>query len=528
MIHRPRLVAVTALLALAAAASHGVAAAQAPFHMLAATQGSAAPPRAAALDQSVGAQPDQPFPHARHAKLFPTCTGCHAGVASGDAGRMFPAPPTCAACHDGTIQRRVNYAPPVRRGTGFLVFSHAAHAAKASDATCTSCHAAPGASWMEVAKANPDRCASCHAHAAEPHLGDANVCTTCHRPLAAATMLSESRVATLPKPPSHSAADFASAHGVAARASIARCATCHARESCARCHVDARSSPVIQTLASDARVARVIAGKPAVYPMPASHASADFTLAHGAAARAAGANCATCHTRPSCETCHTGEGARAALRGIPGPGEAAAPGVRLQRASPAVVPSTSATLASWTPQPHRGDTIRIVRVHAPGFGTAHGNAAASGTLQCEGCHARSYCSTCHAGERATRRFHPANFVATHAPQAYGRDTDCSACHNPQAFCRSCHVQAGLAVQRSTQRSATFHNAQPLWLLLHGRAARQDLPSCTTCHQQTYCMQCHSQLGARINPHGPGFDAARMAARNSGICLSCHFTNPLGK
>jgi len=74
----------------------------------------------------------------------------------------------------------------------------------------------------------------------------------------------------------------------------------------------------------------------------------------------------------------------------------------------------------------------------------------------------------------------------------------------------------------------FHNAQPLWLLQHGRAARQDLNACATCHQQTYCMQCHSDLGARINPHGPGFDAARMASKNPRLCLMCHFINPLAK
>lgn len=84
------------------------------------------------------------------------------------------------------------------------------------------------------------------------------------------------------------------------------------------------------------------------------------------------------------------------------------------------------------------------------------------------------------------------------------------------------------MKNSTQRSATYHNARPLWLLEHGRAARQDLMACTTCHQQTYCMQCHSDLGSRINPHGPGFDAARMSARNSQLCLACHFKNPLAR
>jgi hypothetical protein len=126
----------------------------------------------------------------------------------------------------------------------------------------------------------------------------------------------------------------------------------------------------------------------------------------------------------------------------------------------------------------------------------------------------------------TRGFHPANFVAVHAPQAYGRDTDCASCHNTQAFCKSCHVQSGLSPAASTARSTVFHNAQPLWLMQHGRAARQDLPSCTTCHQQSYCMQCHSQLGARINPHGPGFDARAMQRRNPRVCLTCHLANPL--
>ena len=181
------------------------------------------------------------------------------------------------------------------------------------------------------------------------------------------------------------------------------------------------------------------------------------------------------------------------------------------------------------PQPHQAkDSTRLVRVHATGYAKAHGRAAAAGEMQCAGCHAQKFCADCHGGEKAARRYHPGNFVATHAPQAYGRETNCSGCHNAQAFCRDCHAQAGLAVKNSAQRSATYHNARPQWLLQHGQAARQDLATCATCHQQTYCMQCHSQLGSRINPHGPGFDAARMSAKNSQTCLVCHFKNPLAK
>ncbi|HEX6589857.1 MAG TPA: cytochrome c3 family protein, partial [Longimicrobiales bacterium] len=74
----------------------------------------------------------------------------------------------------------------------------------------------------------------------------------------------------------------------------------------------------------------------------------------------------------------------------------------------------------------------------------------------------------------------------------------------------------------------FHDAQPLWLLRHGQAARQTLESCTTCHEQRDCMQCHSQTGSfQINPHGPDFDAERARDRNSRICFACHVADPIG-
>jgi hypothetical protein len=42
------------------------------------------------------------------------------------------------------------------------------------------------------------------------------------------------------------------------------------------------------------------------------------------------------------------------------------------------------------------------------------------------------------------------------------------------------------------------------------------------------MQCHSDLGSRINPHGADFNAARMSSKNPQLCLMCHFKNPLAK
>ena len=485
------------------------------------------------------------FPHARHAKLFPLCSSCHVGITIGDPVRDFPTVSLCAQCHNGAMQPRVRWEAPARKGPGLLVFSHQQHAARGKGATCESCHALRDSlPWMNVAHATPERCMSCHQQGKVAHLADANTCSTCHRTLVNATALSDAAVAGLPKPASHARADFGTTHGVAARAGTANCAMCHARESCQRCHVDGARQPQITALGADARVARLAAGKSAVYPRPADHASARFALMHGAAAKSNIARCATCHARASCESCHTGSGARDVLRQLPDAREATASGVQLRHARAVTLPdmgmlqNTSAHSLSLVSQgpvsptqapPIRHDTTlpRTVRVHAAGFAKAHGAQAASGATQCESCHARRFCSDCHTGEKVTHRYHAPNFVSTHAPQAYRRETDCSSCHSTEAFCRDCHRQTGLAATKNT-RSTVFHNAQPLWYLQHGRAARQDLKACTTCHQQTYCMQCHSDLGSRINPHGPDFDAARMSAKNPQLCLYCHFKNPLAK
>lgn len=486
------------------------------------------------LPLSLSAQGAPAFPHERHAKLFPVCSGCHAGIPTGDAATSFPEPRLCAACHDGTVQPRVAWAPPPPPSAGLLVFSHPRHALAAKQLDCVSCHApADGASWMHVARAEPTRCMGCHAHGATAHLADANVCSRCHRPLAQAEGLTVARIAAFPKPPSHASASFVSTHGAAARTNGASCAVCHARESCQRCHVDGARQTTIRALEPDVRVARLVSAKAPVYPTPADHRGGRFVLLHGEAARADIARCATCHARGSCESCHTGPGARDVIRRLPDAREATAPGVQFRR--PLTVGATpqhwSVSLAGnvVAPPPQvvasHDTTPRIVRVHPPGFARSHGAQAASGAAQCASCHAQRFCSDCHAAERVSRRYHPANFVATHAPQAYRRETDCSSCHSTEAFCRDCHRQTGLAAMSNT-RSTVFHNAQPSWLLEHGRAARQDLKSCTTCHQQTYCMQCHSDLGARISPHGPHFDAARMSSKNPRVCLYCHFTNPL--
>jgi hypothetical protein len=452
------------------------------------------------------------FPHAKHEKLFPQCAGCHAGLTTGTKATMFPDTTLCVSCHNRRDQPRVDWRAPTRTASN-LRFDHSAHRdmAGSEGASCTTCHARAGDRWMQVSRAQPAQCQSCHTHRTSDHLAPENRCSSCHLPLTQARALSPSRIAAFPKPASHTDKAFAAAHGPAATAAPAQCAMCHARETCATCHVNAGRIASRFDLAPDARVAGLVRGKKARYVTPASHRAGDFTVTHGEAAQQRGATCESCHARASCTTCHTRPPGRmtatdSVIARLPVPGAADAAGVSL-----------GTSILPW--QARQG------AAHPAGFTRTHGVQAATDRPSCEGCHTKSYCAQCHAGE-STRRFHAANFVMRHAPEAYGRETDCQQCHSREVFCRSCHLQAGLGSKSRT--GGGYHNGAPLWIIQHGQAARQELQSCTTCHQQKDCMQCHSQGGRRINPHGSNFNAEKAWKANRLTCLRCHFKDPFGR
>lgn len=496
---------------------------------------------------------EQRFPHAAHDGLFPTCVGCHQGIVSGDTNARFPQARDCTSCHDGVRVSAVVWDGPAPAPSN-LRFSHVEHAPRVTadsqrtgggsanpSLQCRACHAIEGdARFLAVERARPESCLACHAHAAPAHLDARSDCRSCHLPLARATRLSVERIGGFPRPPSHDAPDFRRRHAPADERSLASCATCHAQQSCARCHVNARSERSIAALGSDPRVATLVADRGGHWPVPESHARRDWVYEHGRDATRATASCATCHAQPSCRSCHIGAGAERVIRRLPGPDPGFSPGVQLRGAAlmdlslrdPGAAASgrhlpVVASVGAARGAREWSDTTnsRVVRVHGAGYARTHGTEASAQALDCAGCHVQRFCSDCHAGE-GRRRYHPANFVQRHAPEAWGREQDCASCHNPEAFCQSCHASTGLASSGGL-RSA-YHTRQPGWLLQHGQAARQGLESCTTCHAQRDCMQCHSRAGWNVSPHGRDFDAERMAKRAPGTCATCHVGDPLAR
>ena len=474
-----------------------------------------------------GALDERRFPHRTHERLFPTCAGCHGGISTGDAATAFPAPSACDGCHNGTDAKRVSWTGPVHTPSN-LKFDHVAHAGltrRAGDSLdCLSCHGV-GADrdarpWMVVQRAPPAECIGCHAHEAPAHFATGARCETCHVPLVRAAALTDSALAAFPKPPTHDAPTWITDHKTSAAANLQRCATCHSRESCARCHVNATTLAAITSLGSDQRVARLVRGRSPVYPTPSTHTRGDFASRHGSLATTRIATCANCHAQPSCQTCHIGKLAANVIAKLPRPGPDHAAGVQLRGPSPVLLPV--AFVHNAVPD----TTLRpkTVRVHADGFARTHGPAASSGRMDCAGCHQQRFCTSCHQGG-GERRYHAFNFVSRHASSAYGRETSCSSCHNTETFCRACHVQSGLAGAATRQRAGAAHGTESLWLLQHGQAARQGLESCAGCHQQTDCLRCHSTVTQRVNPHGPDFDPARMRARSKIVCGYCHIGDP---
>ena len=208
------------------------------------------------------------FDHWQHRRVFPMCQGCHAG-AQDSTRSIWPGASDCANCHDGTIQRKIDWSPPTGPRPTNLRFNHLVHTRKAAERLprdsvgCTSCHLAQGAPWMRVRRTEVRRCLACHDVAAE-HLAATNTaCRTCHLTLPEATALPRERIARFPTPPSHFDASFPLAHGKLAQPPPAdggtpvgispSCATCHARDFCITCHVNAPEVPAIQALAPDPR-----------------------------------------------------------------------------------------------------------------------------------------------------------------------------------------------------------------------------------------------------------------------------------
>lgn len=455
-----------------------------------------------------GPAAEDPFNHPKHAKLFVSCTTCHAGAGAAGAP-LYPTVAQCATCHDGRTEPAVTWKPRTAPRPSLLAFDHVAHRTEAgrrvadSLTSCASCHAEGSAPWMTVRAPVAQQCVNCHAPDAGTHLAlPDSACATCHVPLSKALTLTTEQIAKFPKPRSHDAPDFqaAAAHGAAAKVTTSggalavSCATCHVQTYCVACHVNAPEVPAIQALGVNPAATAL----PPPLVAPADHGADDFEVRHATAATRNATSCQTCHTQESCAACHSAQ-----------------------------LPPAARTLFKASAERGSGAVTRahLPTSHAGAWEQSHGAIAQTSMQSCTTCHTRESCLACHVPDPASGSgYHPGGFLTRHPAEAYSRATSCSDCHNQGQFCQSCHQSAGVVAQRSLLGQGGYHDGNRSFFVGHGQAARQALESCASCHVERDCLTCHSvQKGRGFSPHGPNFDSERLLRKNPQLCTACHGT-----
>jgi predicted CXXCH cytochrome family protein len=501
------------------------------------------------------------FTHAKHAagleKLGAPpakCQTCHQAEGGTTSMQVVMARPTlcgachspdhlslqndCATCHDPLTRasklRTSDIAglpkPPWHDSADFL-FEHGAEAS-ASGAVCSVCHARQS-------------CTRCHLNASQVEpiqaLG----------PDPRVAQLVQGRAGQWPEPPSHRDRDWVLSHGETARTSLSTCADCHAASSCATCHRGPRAGFLSQ-------MPRAVEGGPSgvrIHASPPGHGPG-FATQHGATAASGAIECSACHTKVQCTACHRGGVPSSPAVHAPGTGGSGGGNEPMSLGSPSVRPGEPTTLTDEhrplrRPEPRPVVWFASLRTTVRTGPQTAGRPASVGAPVPRAAPDTTPPATDSAGQAdrgagstptstssrgnggqttpapRTGGFHPPDYVLRHGADAFSRRVQCSECHSAQAFCLTCHEKEGIG-RGGTAGSPAFHDAEPNWLIVHGRAARQNMETCTSCHQQSSCLRCHSaKFGFRIDPHGPGFDPNRIADRSTISCGICHFSIPKG-
>ena len=301
-----------------------------------------------------------------------------------------------------------------------------------------------------------------------------------------------------------------------------RCLTCHdedpddhlsAASDCASCH-----RPLAEAATGEERLATL--------STPADHEAGDFLLTHDPETDAGLGRCVTCHVQERCTSCHVDS----ALEPIPA-----------MPAAPVLWRLPEMTAEYPIPAEHEtGD-----------FEATHGRPAPV-AADCSTCHTQDDCSACHlaplppSAESLPSRAEPdvparaqvgggpgvglearlpgshesPFFMEGHAAVAAAQGPSCSSCHS-ESYCADCHDSA---------RAPGYHPSD--FALRHAAAAGSASMECANCHNvQAFCRQCHVESGlGSVGRLGAGYHDAEPlwllrhgqgARQGLEQCASCH-------
>jgi hypothetical protein len=166
----------------------------------------------------------------------------------------------------------------------------------------------------------------------------------------------------------------------------------------------------------------------------------------------------------------------------------------------------------------------------------HGSLARLAPARCETCHAQTSCDSCHDSTRPLGPWarnplaleqgfvHRFDFLSRHPIEARSTPGQCLTCH-VRTECDACHQSRGVSAGLEGGASPhPFGWASGLGAAtnLHGRAARRDLVSCASCHDQgaaSNCVQCHKVGAMGGTPHPVGWQSSEPLSAPQ--CSVCH-------
>jgi hypothetical protein len=142
------------------------------------------------------------------------------------------------------------------------------------------------------------------------------------------------------------------------------------------------------------------------------------------------------------------------------------------------------------------------------------------------------CNECHKGEGVALN-HDADWLRGHRVPAGKGTSNCAECHD-QAFCLDCHSGGGIDTDLSTRnykRDYTPKSHRTDWIEIHPLKSLDNPQTCTRCHDQKYCSQCHSKFRGQdlqFQSHRRQFRDIKLsdvgpnhAIFNASQCQTCH-------
>lgn len=144
---------------------------------------------------------------------------------------------------------------------------------------------------------------------------------------------------------------------------------------------------------------------------------------------------------------------------------------------------------------------------------------------CLACHDQTFVDTV---VKPGTKTHGLNWATNHRPFAKSQSADCASCHQ-QNFCLDCHT-SGFADEQGDFGNNMINVHRGEFQVSHPIAARTNPQLCTSCHEPDFCSECHARFAPAdlaLKSHRRGWSdlegatgvAHETFAANS--CQSCH-------